>query len=119
MAMSQARILTSRQTIFADDSFSKPYFVTYVNTTFFIIPLIPMFVHHLWLDRSNTIYQKPLLAQCADLLSRRAGKISLLRDHESSSSSTRAAATTKPPKCSSATRCTPPKTSPHKIPTRA
>jgi solute carrier family 35 protein F5 len=81
------RILTWRQTIFADDSFSKPYFVTYVNTTFFIIPLIPMFLHHLWLDRSNTIYQKPLLAQCADLLSRRAGKISLLRDHESSSSS--------------------------------
>jgi hypothetical protein len=99
----QARLLTSRQTIFADDSFSKPYFVTYVNTTFFIIPLIPMFVHHLWLDRSNTIYQKPLLAQCADLLSRRAGKISLLRDHDSSL----------------ATRCTPPKTSPHKTLTKA
>ncbi|KAH5032019.1 hypothetical protein HBI74_077740 [Parastagonospora nodorum] len=74
-------------TIFADDSYSKPYFVTYINTTFFIIPLIPMFVQHLWLDRSNAIYQKPLLAQLSDLLSRRAGKISLLRDHESSSSS--------------------------------
>jgi solute carrier family 35 protein F5 len=80
-------MLTAIQTIFADDSYSKPYFVTYINTTFFIIPLIPMFIHHLWLDRSNTIYQKPILAQCADLLSRRAGKISLLRDHESSSSS--------------------------------
>jgi solute carrier family 35 protein F5 len=76
-------MLNLTQTIFADDSYSKPYFVTYINTTFFIIPL----VHHLWLDRSNTIYQKPVLAQLADLLSRRAGKISLLRDHESSSSS--------------------------------
>jgi solute carrier family 35 protein F5 len=75
-------ILTYIQTIFADNSYSKPYFVTYINTTFFIIPLIPMFIHHLWLDRSNTIYQKPLLAQLSDLLSRRAGKISLLRDHE-------------------------------------
>lgn len=80
-------MLISVQTIFADDSYSKPYFVTYINTTFFIIPLIPMFVHHLWLDRSNTIYQKPVLAQLADLLSRRAGRVSLLRDHESSSSS--------------------------------
>jgi solute carrier family 35 protein F5 len=80
-------MLNLTQTIFADDSYSKPYFVTYINTTFFIIPLVPMFVHHLWLDRSNTIYQKPVLAQLADLLSRRAGKISLLRDHESSSSS--------------------------------
>jgi solute carrier family 35 protein F5 len=80
-------LLTHPQTIFADDSYSKPYFVTYINTTFFIIPLIPMFIHHLWHDRSNTIYQKPVLAQLADLLSRRAGKISLLRDHESSSSS--------------------------------
>jgi solute carrier family 35 protein F5 len=80
-------ILTYIQTIFADNSYSKPYFVTYINTTFFIIPLIPMFIHHLWLDRSNTIYQKPLLAQLSDLLSRRAGKISLLRDHESSTSS--------------------------------
>ncbi|KAL5114150.1 hypothetical protein ACEQ8H_007947 [Pleosporales sp. CAS-2024a] len=74
-------------TIFADASYSKPYFVTYVNTTFFIIPLVPMFLHHLWHDRSNTIYQKPLLAQLRDLLSRRAGKISLLRDHESESES--------------------------------
>ncbi|KAH8725742.1 hypothetical protein GQ44DRAFT_706463 [Phaeosphaeriaceae sp. PMI808] len=74
-------------TIFADDSYSKPYFVTYINTTFFIIPLIPMFLHHLWADRSNpTPSQKPILAHVHDLLSRRAGKITLLRDHESSSS---------------------------------
>ncbi|KAF1921569.1 hypothetical protein BDU57DRAFT_510449 [Ampelomyces quisqualis] len=75
-------------TIFADDSYSKPYLVTYINTTFFIIPLIPMFLHHFWADRSNAVYRKPILAQLHDLLSRRAGKISLLRDHESSSSST-------------------------------
>jgi solute carrier family 35 protein F5 len=46
-----------------------------------------MFLHHLWLDRSNTIYSKPLLTQIHNLLQRRAGRISLLRDHESSSSS--------------------------------
>ncbi|EME85044.1 uncharacterized protein MYCFIDRAFT_124190, partial [Pseudocercospora fijiensis CIRAD86] len=30
--------------IFADDTYSKPYFVTYINTSFFIIPLIPILV---------------------------------------------------------------------------
>jgi len=30
--------------IFADNSFSKPYFVTYVNTSFFAISLIPIFI---------------------------------------------------------------------------
>ena len=34
--------LTRRQDILADDSYSKPYFITYVNTAFFIIPLIPI-----------------------------------------------------------------------------
>jgi solute carrier family 35, member F5 len=29
-------------TIFADNSYSKPYFVTYVNAAFFTIPLAPM-----------------------------------------------------------------------------
>lgn len=29
-------------TIFADNTYSKPYFVTYVNTAFFIIPLVPV-----------------------------------------------------------------------------
>lgn len=31
--------------IFADDTYSKPYFVTYVNTSFFIVPLIPILAH--------------------------------------------------------------------------
>lgn len=46
-----------------------------------------MFLHHLWADRRNDVYQKPLLAQLHDLLQRRAGKWKLLRDHESRSSS--------------------------------
>jgi len=32
------------QTIFADNTYSKPYFVTYLNTAFFIIPLIPILI---------------------------------------------------------------------------
>ncbi|GIZ44815.1 hypothetical protein CKM354_000800200 [Cercospora kikuchii] len=30
--------------IFSDDTYSKPYLVTYVNTAFFIIPLIPILI---------------------------------------------------------------------------
>lgn len=30
--------------IFSDDTYSKPYFVTYVNTSFFILPLIPILI---------------------------------------------------------------------------
>ena len=37
--------LTLTQTIFADNTYSKPYFVTYVNTSFFILPLIPILVN--------------------------------------------------------------------------
>ncbi|KAF2646395.1 vacuolar membrane protein [Massarina eburnea CBS 473.64] len=73
-------------TIFADDSYSKPYFVTYVNTAFFIIPLFPMLAKHAWDDRRNTINQQPVLAQLRDLLQRRVGRYKLIRDHESSSS---------------------------------
>ncbi|KAF2734503.1 hypothetical protein EJ04DRAFT_466608 [Polyplosphaeria fusca] len=75
-------------TIFADDSYSKPYLVTYVNTAFFIIPLLPMFLKHAWDDRSNILTQKhtPVLVQVKDLLQRRVGRYKLLRDHESSSS---------------------------------
>ncbi|KAI4932876.1 hypothetical protein J4E85_003278 [Alternaria conjuncta] len=78
-------------TIFADDSYSKPYLVTYVNTTFFVIPLLPMFLHHLWVDRhrpnSARQHRQPLLAHARDLLQRRAGKWKLLREHETPSSS--------------------------------
>lgn len=77
----------SAQTIFADSSYDKPYFVTYINTAFFLIPLLPMFIHHLWADRQNTsVHRQPLVAQLRNFLSRRAGKWKLLRDHESPSS---------------------------------
>ncbi|RMZ71241.1 vacuolar membrane [Pyrenophora seminiperda CCB06] len=76
-------------TIFADNSYSKPYLVTYVNTTFFVIPLIPMFLHHLWVDRHRPSARQPgqpLTAHVSHLLQRRAGKWKLLREHEYSSS---------------------------------
>ncbi|EME44962.1 hypothetical protein DOTSEDRAFT_70868 [Dothistroma septosporum NZE10] len=38
-------------TIFADNTYSKPYFVTYVNTSFFILPLIPILI--------NKVYRNP------------------------------------------------------------
>ncbi|KAF2215440.1 hypothetical protein CERZMDRAFT_65730 [Cercospora zeae-maydis SCOH1-5] len=36
--------------IFSDNTYSKPYFVTYVNTAFFILPLIPILI---WKAREN------------------------------------------------------------------
>ncbi|KAF4551163.1 EamA-like transporter-like protein 4 [Elsinoe fawcettii] len=39
-------------TLFADNTYSKPFLVTYVNTSFFVIPLIPMFVRQLYTDPS-------------------------------------------------------------------
>lgn len=33
-----------RKTIFADNTYSKPYYVTYVNSSFFVIPLIPILI---------------------------------------------------------------------------
>ena len=32
------------QSVLADDTYSKPYFMTYVNTSFFVLPLIPLFL---------------------------------------------------------------------------
>lgn len=42
-------------TIFADDSYSKPYFVTYVNSATFLIPLIPVL--------AREVYRKPTEAR--------------------------------------------------------
>lgn len=36
------------QTIFADDSYSKPYFVTYVNSSFFSVLLLLVAARRLW-----------------------------------------------------------------------
>lgn len=62
-------------TIFADNEYSKPYFVTYTNTSFFIIPLGPMLLKHLYDHPSK-------LANIRDLLQRKTGKYKLLRDYE-------------------------------------
>lgn len=62
-------------TIFADNEYSKPYFVTYTNTSVFMIPLVPMLLIHLYDDRSK-------LGNLQGLLQRKAGKYKLLRDHE-------------------------------------
>jgi len=73
-------------TIFADDSYSKPYLVTYINTTFFILPLLPMGLHHLWAARHRPPSPQPLALRFHDLLSRHAGKWTLLRDYDQPSS---------------------------------
>lgn len=74
------------QTIFADSSYSKPYFVTYVNTAFFLIPLLPMLAHHAWADR-HTPHPEPLATRLRDLVQQRAGKWTLLRAHEGGAAS--------------------------------
>lgn len=62
--------------------------MTYINTAFFLIPLLPMLLHHFWADRRNTTtHREPLAAQLRNFLNRRVGKWTLLRDHESPSSS--------------------------------
>ncbi|OCK93130.1 uncharacterized protein K441DRAFT_613317 [Cenococcum geophilum 1.58] len=62
-------------TIFADNEYSKPYFVTYIDTSFFMIPLVPMLLKHLYDDRSK-------LNNLRGLLQRMVGKYKLLRDQE-------------------------------------
>lgn len=48
----QADRILFAKTIFADNTYSKPYFVTYVNTSFFAISLIPIVLKILY-DRSR------------------------------------------------------------------
>ena len=43
----------SQQTIFADNSFSKPYFVTYLNTSFFSLFLVSSLARQLWLNHGS------------------------------------------------------------------
>jgi solute carrier family 35 protein F5 len=54
-------ILGVSQTIFADNTFSKPFFVTYVNSTFFVIPLIPIVIRKLWEDPAELATLRELL----------------------------------------------------------
>ncbi|KAL2821589.1 hypothetical protein BJX63DRAFT_220991 [Aspergillus granulosus] len=45
-------------TIFADDTYSKPFFVTYLNTSIFILPLFTIVFNRLWgLFRTGKLYQ--------------------------------------------------------------
>lgn len=45
-------------TIFADDTYSKPFFVTYINTSFFILPLFTIIFGRIWrLWRSGKLSQ--------------------------------------------------------------
>lgn len=39
-----------KQTLFADNTYSKPYLVTYINTAFFIVPLIPLLLRQAYHD---------------------------------------------------------------------
>ena len=57
--MADLSLLT--QTIFADDEYSKPFFVTYVNTAFFIIPLFPAIYNQLRNDKSELNYWRGVL----------------------------------------------------------
>ncbi|KAL2853735.1 hypothetical protein BJX68DRAFT_233566 [Aspergillus pseudodeflectus] len=45
-------------TIFADDTYSKPFFVTYLNTSLFILPFFTIVLSRLWgLFRAGKLYQ--------------------------------------------------------------
>ncbi|KAF2432460.1 hypothetical protein EJ08DRAFT_669481 [Tothia fuscella] len=48
-------------TIFADNTYSKPFFVTYVNSTFFIIPFIPIVLRKLYNDPAELASLRQLL----------------------------------------------------------
>ncbi len=49
------------KTIFADDTYSKPYFVTYINTSFFAISLIPIVVKALYDRRRSDFLSQAVL----------------------------------------------------------
>ncbi|KAI9729128.1 MAG: hypothetical protein M1828_000213 [Chrysothrix sp. TS-e1954] len=40
-----------QSSVFADDTYSKPYFVTYINTCFFVLPLVPLYLKHVFYKR--------------------------------------------------------------------
>ncbi|KAE9969930.1 hypothetical protein EG328_006611 [Venturia inaequalis] len=50
-------------TMFADNTYSKPYFVTYVNSSFFCIPLIPIALHAFYRNPSELRKLKSLLPE--------------------------------------------------------
>ncbi|KAL4935609.1 hypothetical protein BDV06DRAFT_125195 [Aspergillus oleicola] len=65
-------------TIFADNTYSKPFFVTYLNTSTFILPLFTIVASRLWgLSRAGKLYQVQSFGNL----------ISLLDSHHSASAS--------------------------------
>ncbi|KAK4502548.1 hypothetical protein PRZ48_005973 [Zasmidium cellare] len=68
-------------TIFADDTYSKPYLVTYINTSFFILPLIPIII--------NKAYRHPeeIKRWKEEVLSRISSQYALLRQEDAEESS--------------------------------
>lgn len=50
------------KTIFADNTYSKPYFVTYINTSFFAISLIPIVIKALYERQRSDISLKAILS---------------------------------------------------------
>jgi len=65
-------------TIFADDTYSKPFFVTYVNSSFFVVPLIPCLMR-IWRTRPHEI------ADLMDYLRRRSRQYAPLATSEDDS----------------------------------
>ncbi|KAF2163339.1 hypothetical protein M409DRAFT_68604 [Zasmidium cellare ATCC 36951] len=63
-------------TIFADDTYSKPYLVTYINTSFFIVPLIPIII--------NKAYRNPeeIKRWKEEILSRISSQYALLKQED-------------------------------------
>ncbi|KAL4931496.1 uncharacterized protein BDV17DRAFT_238443 [Aspergillus undulatus] len=56
-------------TIFADDTYSKPFFVTYLNTSTFILPLFTIAASRLWaLSRAGKLYQVQSFGNLLQLL---------------------------------------------------
>lgn len=50
------RVLTATQTIFADKTYPKPFFLTYINTSLFTLPLVFILLARTWgLWRSNQL----------------------------------------------------------------
>ncbi|GAM89030.1 hypothetical protein ANO11243_070640 [Dothideomycetidae sp. 11243] len=48
-----SNFLASTQTLFADNTYSKPFLVTYVNTSCFVLPLLPMLLRQAWRDPAS------------------------------------------------------------------
>lgn len=55
-------LMSTVKTIFADNTYSKPYFVTYINTSFFAVSLIPIVIKALYDRQRSDLPLKALLS---------------------------------------------------------